>query len=56
MERDVCRVTGDVRVAGRNCVALGLAPRFNAVEKIANMERRRIAADFVNLPAGEQFG
>ena len=49
VECDIRSVTGDVRIASRLGIALRLAARFYAVEEIANVERRRVAADFFDL-------
>ena len=42
-----------MRVAGRVGIAFGQAASLHAVEKIANVEGRRIAADFFHRSAGE---
>src|SRR5580704_14376561 len=40
-ERDVCRVTGNVRVARRIGISFGLAACLHAVQEIANVVCRR---------------
>src|SRR5437660_1706290 len=53
-QRDIRRVAGDVRVAGGLRVSLRLAAGLHAVEKIANVERGRIAVDLSHGSASEQ--
>src|SRR5262245_18216893 len=54
IQGDVGRVADDVGIAGRFGVALGRAAGLDAVEEIADVERRRVAADFFHRPSGEQ--
>ena len=56
MQTDIRRVTGEVRVARRVGIPFWLTACLDAVENIASVEGRRIAADFGNLSARESFG
>src|SRR6478736_2881929 len=53
---DVRGMASDVRITGGVGVALGQAARLHAIEKVANVERRRVAADFCDRPSRDQFG
>src|SRR5580704_5543927 len=53
IQRDIRRVTGDVREAGRVGVAFWLAARLHAIEKISDVERGRIAANLGDRSAGQ---
>src|SRR6185436_4337874 len=48
IDRDVGGVASDVGVAGRVGVSFRQAARLHAVEEIADVERRRVAADFLH--------
>src|SRR5688572_25111774 len=48
-------MASDMRVAGREGVAFGLAAGLHAVEEVADVERRRIAADLFDRAAGEKL-
>lgn len=50
---DIGGVTRDMRVASRIGVAFGFRAGFNAVEEIADVERRRITADFFHGPTSQ---
>ena len=48
-ECDVRRVTGDVRVARRIRVSFGLAPRFDAIQEITNVECGGVATNLIDF-------
>ena len=50
IECDVGRMAGNVRVAGRVGVTLGLTASFYAVQEVTYMKRCRIPADLLDLP------
>src|SRR4051812_27189817 len=45
-----------MRVAGSIRIPFGSAARFYAIEEIANVERRRVTADFFDRSSGDQLG
>src|SRR6188474_502524 len=45
----------DMRVAGREGVAFGLAAGLHAVKEVADVERSRIAADLFDRAAGQEL-
>jgi hypothetical protein len=55
-QRNVGCMTSDMRVTGSVGVPLWQASRFDTVQKIANVERRRITTDFGDCSAGQQCG
>ena len=48
-------MAGDMGVAGRIGVALGLAAGLHAVEEVADVEGGGVAADLLDLPAGQKL-
>src|SRR3954471_12348438 len=52
-QRDVRRMAGDVGEAGRVGVRLRLTAGLHASEKVADVERRRIAVDLSNRSPGQ---
>ena len=56
VQRDVGRMAGDVGIAGRVRISLGLAASFHAVEEVADVICRRIAIDFFHGASGQQRG
>ena len=49
-------VTSDVRVAGSDRISFRLATRLDAIQEVANVERRGIPSDLGDLATGQQLG
>ena len=55
VQRNVRRMAGDVCIASRIGIPLGLTARFHAIEEIAHMESGGITTDFFHGSSGQQF-
>ena len=56
MQGDVRRVTGNVCVARRIRIPFWLTSSFDTIEKVTDVERRGIPADFLNRASRQQTG